>query len=199
MSHTGHVNLSTRLDGSHMLLAGGTVAGMDAEAFAVVRFDGQVEEGTLDASTRETVGMHVAVYGRRPKAGSVVHTHSPHATAFALAHQPLPCRYEALLRRGQYGETPLAAWAPRGSLALQQAVTDTVEAHPTTSALLLANHGVLAWGPSPTAAVKLVVVIEEAAAAELRAVAIGGAQDLPAEALTGLRPSLAPGHGDGQG
>jgi len=197
MSHTGHVNLSARIDAERMLLAGGTVAAVKETSFAVVGADGQVEEGTLDASTAEIVGMHAAVYGPLPEAGAVVHTHSPHATAFALARRPLPCRYEALLRRGQYGEMPVAAWAPRGSTALGRAIAETVRAHPRTSALLLANHGVLVWGPSPTAAAKLAIVVEEAAEAELRAAAIGGAKDLPPGAFTDLRPCLAPGHGDG--
>lgn len=124
--------------------------------------------------------MHTAVYQARPAVNAVVHTHSPHVTTFALAHKPLPCRYEALVRRGQSEEVPVAPWAPRGSDAFVRGIFDSLSRHGTTLALLLANHGLLAFCPSPTAAAKLVITLEEAAEAELRASAIGGARDFPA-------------------
>ena len=56
--------------------------------------------------------MHTAVYRAREKIDSIIHTHSAHITAFALAHEPLPCAYEALLRFGFSDAIPVAAWAP---------------------------------------------------------------------------------------
>jgi L-fuculose-phosphate aldolase len=49
----------------------------------------------------------------------------------------------------------------------------TVEARPGTQAVLLGDHGVLAVGPDTETAVSLLVALEEAAEAELRAVALG--------------------------
>lgn len=192
MSHTGHVNLSARIDDQHMLLTSrGTAGEVMADALAVVDMDGQVEEGELAPSTQEIVPMHVGVYRARPHADAVAHTHSPHLTAFALAARPLPCRYEALLRHGQAGEVPVAPWAPRGSHASVQGIVDVLGARPDTSAVLLANHGVLAFACSVLAAAKLVMVLEEAAAAELRAAMLGGAKDLPPGALDDVRHSMA--------
>jgi len=179
MSHTGHINFSTRIDDRRMMLtSSGLIADLRADALAVVDLDGNVEEGDLNASTREIVGMHATVYRLRADVGAVLHTHSPHVTAFALANRPLPARYEALLRRGQDRVVPVAPWAPRGSQEFFDGIAGALAAGEGTMALLLGNHGVLAFGSSAITAVKLMIVLEEAAEAELRAAAIGGAKDL---------------------
>ncbi len=192
MSHSGHANLSTRLSPEQILLTtGGFVEGLTPGALAVVQMDGTVVEGTLDPANAEIVAMHTRVYQARPDVGAIIHTHSPHLLAFALANQPLPDRYEALLRFGQAEAVPVAPWAPRGTERSVGAIVDLVTAHPQTLAVLLGNHGVLVLGPSPDAAVSLVVVLEEAAEAELRAIALGGARDLEAGALEAVRAAMA--------
>lgn len=192
MSHTGHLNFSGRLDDERMVLtARGSLEGLADGAVAVVGLDGTVEHGQLEPSTHEIVGMHAVAYRARPDAGAVLHTHSPHLLAFALAHRPLPCRYEPLLRHGQPTEVPVVPWAPRGSAASVAEISAALEANRTTRAVLLANHGVLAFAPSPSAVVKLVIALEEAAAGEVRAAAVGGARDLPPRAFEDVRASMS--------
>lgn len=197
LSASGHGNVSARLDGQRMLL---TPAGLSTPppppALAVVGFDGVVQEGRLIPSVAEIVSMHTAVYRCRPQAGAVVHTHSPAVTAFALAHVPLPCRYEALLRHGQARDVPVVDWAPRGSAASVDGITRALERCPDTSAVLLANHGLLAVGPTPAAAASLVVALEEAAAAEVAASALGGAKAFPPGALDAVQASMGAERGD---
>lgn len=184
MSLTGHINLSARADAETMLLTPtGLVDEVDAETVVPVTLDGRAGAEQLKPSIREVVGMHSAVYRERPEVGSVLHTHSPHVTAFALAHEPLPCRYEALLRYGQDGPVPVAPWGPRGSDASVRGITDALRGHPGTQAVLLANHGVLAFAGSPVNVAKLLAVLEEAAQGELEAAAVGGAKDLPPSAF----------------
>lgn len=190
MSATDHINGSVRTGTDTMLLTGtGVVHDLSADTLAGIRFDGTLLSGSVNASTRQIVGMHTAVYRACPDAGSVLHTHSPHLLAFALANQPLPCRYEALMRRGQTSPVPVVPWAPRGSDAVAAGVDRAVRTHPGSRAVLLANHGVLVWGRDPEAAAKLLVTLEEAAAAELRAAALGGARDLPLPAAAGGAPA----------
>jgi len=83
------------------------------------------------------------------------------------------------------------AWGPRGSDVSVRGIAAALHEHPTTSAVLLANHGLLAFAADPLAAARLVVAIEEAAEAELAAAAIGGAVDFPAGALDAVRASMA--------
>ena len=64
--------------------------------------------------------------------------------------------------------------------------------------MLLANHGLLAFGADPMSTARLVIAIEESAEAELAAAVIGGAADFPAGAQDAVRaamgPSRSPGH-----
>lgn len=194
MSHSGHANMSVRLpDEPERLLmtAHGQVRELTAEQLAVVSLTGEVVEGEVDSTNLEIIAMHAAVYRERPAARAVIHTHSPHVTSFALAHQPLPCRYEALLRFGVADDIPVAAWGPRGSEESINAIRETLQAHPGVPAVLLANHGLLAFGKDVGATAQLIVAMEEAAGMTLGAVSVGGAQPFPEGALEQVRAQIA--------
>ncbi|WP_329571795.1 class II aldolase/adducin family protein [Kitasatospora sp. NBC_01266] len=191
MSHSGHANLSARLDGDRFLLTPGFVRGLRPEQLATVGLDGRVLRGELRSVSTEIIAMHSVVYRARPGVGAIIHTHSPAATAFAVAHRPLPCRTEPMLRFGQAEEVPVVPWGPRGSDVSVRGIADVLERRPTTAAALLANHGLLVFGPDPAATAHLLVAIEESAEAEVTAAAIGGAVDFPDGALEAVRASIA--------
>jgi L-ribulose-5-phosphate 4-epimerase len=191
MSHSGHANLSCRVDGESFILTPGFVRGLQADQVTVLGFDGAVRGGRLVSASAEIVAMHSVVYRARPQVGAVLHTHSRAATAFAVAHRPLPCRTEPMLRFGQAEDVPVAPWGPRGSDISVRGIADILETRPTTNAVLLANHGLLVFGPNPTDAAHLLMAIEESAEAELAAVALGGAVDFPEGALEAVRASMA--------
>lgn len=192
MSHAGHANLSARSGADRFALTTtGMVRELRADQVAMVNLDGEVLEGELAPENAEIVAMHSVIYRARPDVGGVIHTHSPSVTAFALANRELPCRAEPLLRFGQAEPVPVTPWGPRGSDVSVRGIAAALDEHPTTSAVLLANHGLLAFGADPTATARLVVAIEEAAEAELGAQAIGGAVDFPPGALDAVRQSMA--------
>lgn len=166
LSHSGHADLSARVGPDTVLVA--TVScryDLGPDDLAVIRLDGTVAEGDLAEVSPEVVALHTEVYRARPQAGAVIHTHSPHLLAFALARRPLPARYKPLRRLGQAEEVPVAPSA--------EAIIGLIEARPDTQAVLLGDHGVLAVGPDAETTVSLLVALEEAAEAELRAVALG--------------------------
>ena len=193
MSHSGHANMSVRLaEPERMLItAHGNVTGLTAEQLSVVTFAGDTIEGEVDPSNREIITMHAAIYRERPGVQAVVHTHSPHVTSFALAHHPLPCRYEALLRFGVAEDIPVAQWGPRGSEESVRYIVHAVHAHPAAPAVLLANHGLLAFGKDVGATAQLIVAMEEAAEMTLGAAPIGGAQPFPEGALEQVRMRMS--------
>ena len=192
MSHTGHANLSARLGDDAMLLTiEGQVRALALDGLAVVGLDGSVREGDLDPTNAEIVAMHAEVYRARPDVGGVIHTHSLHLLAFAMANRPLACRYEALLRFGQASQVPVVPWAPRGSSRSVEAIIAAFTASPVTNAVLLGNHGVLVVGSGPRQAAALLTVLEEAAEAEIAAIALGGADDFPEGALADVRTAMA--------
>lgn len=185
LSHSGHGNMSVRLPEAELMLLTSVshLSHLTVDQLAVVTFAGEVVEGPLDPTSREIVGMHACVYRNRASANAVIHTHSPRSTSFALAHQPLPCVYEAFLRFGIVDDVPVAAWAPRGSQDAVDFIVEQVHAHPEVPAVLLANHGVLAFGRDPLATAQLIIIMEEAAEMTLEAHKIGGARAFPAGAL----------------
>lgn len=191
MSHSGHANLSSRLPDSRFLLTPGFVRGLRADQVATVGFDGRVHAGPMVSASTEIVNMHSVVYRLRLDVGAVLHTHSPAATAFAIAHQPLPCRTEPMLRFGQAEDVPVVPWGPRGSDVSVRGIAEVLDQRPTTSAVLLANHGLLVFGPDPRQAADLLIAIEESAEAELAARVLGGGVDFPAGALNAVRASMA--------
>lgn len=192
MSPSGHGNLSARLPDDRMLLTTtGVLAGISTDDFAVVGLDGTEHDDNLQPGSREIVGMHAVVYRERAEVGAVVHTHSPGLTGFAVAGRALPCRYEAVLRFGQATEVPLVPWAPRGSPESVAGIAAALQADPHTRAVLLGNHGVLAFDATPAAAANLVVVLEEGAGAELRAAVLGGSSPLPPDALEAVLASMS--------
>lgn len=192
MSPSGHANASCRVHEHQMLLTpGGVVRHLDPADLATVDFDGRVLAGAIEPVVAEIVPMHAAVYRTRPDLGAVIHTHSPALTAFAVAHHPLPARYEPLLRFGQVSAVPVVPWAPRGSDRSVEGIVEAIERTPGTRAVLLANHGVLAFADSVTATADLIVALEEAAAAELAGQALGGTRDFPPQALEEVSRSMA--------
>ncbi len=191
MSHSGHANLSVRLDAERFLLSPGWVRDLQPEQLATVHLDGRVLKGGLQSASAEIIAMHSVVYSARSHVGAVIHTHSPAATAFAVAHRPLPCRTEPMLRFGQAEDVPVVPWGPRGSDVSVRGIADVLDRRPTTAAVLLANHGLLVFGADSEAAAHLVMAIEESAEAEIAARAIGGAVDFPEGALEAVRASMA--------
>ncbi len=183
MSASGHGNASV-LDGadSFWMTAGGHLR--DLELRQLVRVPLRGEARGLDPTNAEVVEMHRQVYLLGlDRLRSVIHTHSPAVTAFALANRPLPCRYEAMLRFGLEEDVPVAAWAPRGSPESVSNILGLLHERPSRRAVLLGNHGLLAMGPDPISVARLIVAMEEGAAAVIAAEALGGARPFPPGAL----------------
>ncbi|MCU1676835.1 MAG: class aldolase/adducin family protein [Frankiales bacterium] len=182
MSASGHGNASVRVPDApdHIVLTSrGLLRDLRDDEFAVVTLDGEVVAGSLQPENEEIVAMHTRVYRLRPNVGSVVHTHSPFATTYAVAGAPVPARYESLLRAGQDSDVPVAPWGPRGTAQAVDNIVDTYAAHPDAHVVLLSNHGLLATGRDARHAAQVVIALEETARLTLGAQALGGAAALP--------------------
>lgn len=180
ISMSGHGNISVRIAGrDELLFTGGS--NLRQNTWVRLSLDGRLLEGDLPPVAAAVVAMHTAIYQDRPDTGCVIHTHSPYATAFAVANRPIEGWSEAFGIFGLEDGVPVAAYGPRGS---EQAIANIRQVlTPRTPAVLLANHGVLAWAPQAERAVLLGVIIEEAAQSAILAGPIGGAKVVPAELL----------------
>lgn len=186
-----HANLSARVNEDQIVITkGGNIANLNEDGFAIVSIHGKTIEGEIDSVTAEIVEMHTAVYRARESVGSIIHTHAPHATVFAVANQPIPMVYEPLLRFGVTEPIPVVPWAPRGSEASVGGIVHLVETHPGLPAVLLANHGLLAFSSTPAQTVQLVATVDEAAELVIQAHLIGGVKPLPEEAFAKVKGSM---------
>ncbi len=183
ISANGHGNVSVRVPGAaEMYFTGGpSLRDHPVSAVARVGLDGTLLEGDLPPIQGAVVAMHTAIYADHPEVGCVLHTHSPYATAYAVARRPIGCWVEALAMFGLPDGVPVAGYGPRGS---DQAVAN-IRAAVTAGvpAVLLANHGVLVFHRTPELAILVGGVVEEAAQAGVNAAGLGG----PAEIEPGLR------------
>jgi L-fuculose-phosphate aldolase len=181
ISANGHGNVSVRDPGSDEMYfsSGPSMKGLDASGVARVGLDGVLREGSLPPIQGAVVAMHTAMYADRDDVGCVIHTHSPYATAYAVARRRIECWIEALAMFGLADGVPVAGYAPRGS---DEAVAEIRNAViPGNPAVLLANHGVLVFHRTPELAVLVGGVVEEAAQASLTAGLAGGPVAIPEE------------------
>ena len=181
ISANGHGNVSLRVPGADEMYytSAPSLKGLGPDGIARVALDGTLLEGNLPPIQGAVVAMHTAMYQDHLDVGCVVHTHSPYATAFAVANRSIDCWIEALAMFGLADGVPVAAYGPRGS---EQAVANIRAAmRPGVPAVLLANHGVLVFHRTPDLAVLVGGVVEEAAQAAINAQAIGGPVEIPAD------------------
>jgi L-ribulose-5-phosphate 4-epimerase len=181
ISANGHGNVSIRIPNSSEMLfsTAPTLHGLTSEMVARIRLDGEILGGEVPPINRAVIDMRAAIYADQPDAGCVIHTHSPYATAFAVARRRIECWIEALAMFGPADGVPVADYGPRGSA---QAVANIRAAiSPGDCAVLLANHGVLVFHRTPAQAVMIGTIVEEAAQDAIYAMSVGGLLEIEPE------------------
>ena len=167
-------NLSVRTDRG-MLITPTSVRYeiLTSEDIVRLRMDGTVLEGRLAPSSEWR--MHAEIYSRFPAVGAVVHTHSPHATAFAAAGKPIPeCLIEMRIFLG--GEVPCAGYARPGTREVGLRCCEVLSGR---GGCLMANHGAVAVGKDLDEALLRAEYIEDAAKIALLSMGLGGPILLP--------------------
>jgi L-ribulose-5-phosphate 4-epimerase len=131
----------------------------------------------IAARLRPSVDLphHLFLYRHLPALGGVIHTHSNYATAFAAVGRPIPLCLTAIA--DQFGtEIPCCPYVDNVGDHIGQAILAHQNGAP---AILLANHGVFAWGRSATAALKAAVMTEDVAKTVYLALQIGSPTAIP--------------------
>ena len=181
ISANGHGNVSVRVPGAQEMYftAGPSLRGHPVSAVVRVGLDGTLLEGELPPIQGAVVAMHTAMYADHEDVGCVIHTHSPYATAYAVARRPIGCWVEALAMFGLPDGVPVAGYGPRGSAEAVANIRAAVLAG--VPAVLLANHGVLVFHRTPDLAILVGGVVEEAAQASINAGSLGGPVEIAPE------------------
>ncbi len=110
------------------------------DEIALIDLDGNQKAGWRKRTSEALT--HLAIMKVQPKCKSVIHGHPPYSTAFAVANiEPPTC----LCSEAEIftGPIKLVPYFTPGSHELTEAVRDVAKDNP---AILLANHGVMAWG-----------------------------------------------------
>jgi L-ribulose-5-phosphate 4-epimerase len=123
---------------------------------------------------------HLYVYRHRPEIGGVIHTHSNYATSFALLGRSIPVYLTALA--DEFGEEiPCAPYVDNQADHIGQAIIQYMGKK--APAILLAQHGAFAWGPTPRDALKAAVMLEDVAKTVHLALLLGQPRPLPEEEI----------------
>jgi len=87
--------------------------------------------------------LHLAIMKQRPDVKAVVHCHPPHATAFAVAREPIP---QCILPEIEVfmGEVPIAPYETPGGQKFADTVIPFVKNGVNT--IILTNHGTVTFG-----------------------------------------------------
>jgi L-fuculose-phosphate aldolase len=136
-------NISYRLNDREILCTPTMVSKgfMKPADLCKVDYEGKQLAGTRKRSSE--ILLHLAVYKNRPDVKAVVHCHPPHATAFAVARQPVP---QCVLPEVEVflGEVPTAIYETPGT----QKFAETIVPHlKSSNTIILANHGTVTFGP----------------------------------------------------
>ena len=116
---------------------------MKADELVKMDLGGKViQQGKLNPSSE--IKMHLRIYNENSDVMGVCHAHPPVATSFAIAGISLDKAIypEALVN---LGTVPVVHYEAPGSQGIPDSVAPYCKTH---NALLLANHGALAWGGS---------------------------------------------------
>ncbi len=168
-------NISIRLDSGHLLSTptGVRKGQLCVDDLIVCDMEGRKIAGDREPTTE--MGMHVTIYREREDVHAVVHAHCPTATGFAVAGRALNQGIlpEAIVA---LGFIPLAEYGIPGTTALCEGMMPYVGKY---DAILLANHGVVAYGEDVWKAYARMETVEHVARITLVAELLGGAKALP--------------------
>ena len=141
-----------------------------ADLVVVDLHTGATVEGALNPSS--DTKTHLELYKAFPALGGVVHTHSPHAVAWAQSGEDIPC-YGTTHADYFYGPIPCARHLTQEELdedyerGTGKVIVETFHTRKldpvAVPAVICHSHGPFTWGKDPAQAVYHAVVLEEVA------------------------------------
>ncbi|HBW35874.1 class II aldolase/adducin family protein [Desulfosporosinus sp. BICA1-9] len=159
------------------------------EDIVVMDLRGNTISGTNKPSIE--LPLHLAIYNARDDVQAIVHTHSPYATALAVARKEVPGAVEDMVQIVG-GKVRVSEYALPGTVQLG---TNTVKALEGRNAVLLANHGMIGVGRNLDEAFRVCQVVEKSAQIVIFAKLMGGVVELSEEDIAGMRNFYLNGYG----
>src|SRR6266446_3599808 len=174
-------NVSVRLDDGRIVATPTmTCKGrMTEDSLAITDVEGKP---LSDRRAPSELAMHLLIYRERPDVKAVCHAHPPHGTAFAVAGLAIdqPILSEVILTLGC---VPLAEYGTPSTDELTDAMRPLVKHH---NALLMANHGAVAYGSDLWQAFDRLETLEHTAKIAILSRVLGGSRNLSPDAIEKL-------------
>jgi len=129
------------------------------------------------------IKVHLAIYKHRPDVGAVIHSHPPHATAFAIAGVPLP---EAVHPEAEVflGKVRTAPFAMPSTHDLPASIIPLIDDH--TNTVLMGNHGSVSFDTDLTGAYYKLEILDAYCRILLLTKQVGRINFLSQDDMTGL-------------
>jgi L-fuculose-phosphate aldolase len=110
------------------------------EDLCIVDMEGNQKSGQRKRTSE--IMLHLAIMKKRSDVKSVVHCHPPHATAFAVAREPIP---QCVLPEVEVflGDVPITKYETPGGQPFADTILPFVE---KSNVIILANHGTVSFG-----------------------------------------------------
>ncbi|HEY0386436.1 MAG TPA: class II aldolase/adducin family protein [Pyrinomonadaceae bacterium] len=174
-------NVSVRLDDGR-IVATPTMTSkgrMTEDSLALTDIEGRALN---DRKASSELAMHLLIYRERADIKAVCHAHPPHGTAFAVAGLAIdqPILSEVILTLGC---VPLAEYGTPSTEELTEAMRPLVKRH---NALLMANHGAVAYGADLWQAFDRLETLEHTAKIAILSRLLGGSRNLAPDAIEKL-------------
>jgi L-fuculose-phosphate aldolase len=168
-------NISAKLPDGNVVITPSSIDYelMTLDDLVVLDLDANVLEGTKSPSSEKL--LHLSCYKAFDDIQSVIHSHPIYATMFAIAHEPIPaCIDEFSIYVG--GDVAVTDYAMSGTEDVGLNAVDVLKGR---GAALLANHGMVAVGPSPAKTLHITALVERSAQIVWGARALGDVHHLP--------------------
>lgn len=147
---------------------------MRPEDMVVTDLEGRKVKGRWNPSV--DLPDHLYIYNHCPDIGGVIHTHSNYATSFALLGKSIPVYLTAIA--DEFGEEiPCISYVDNKADHIGKAIVKYRGKR--APAVLLAHHGTFTFGPTPRAALKAAVMLEDIAKTCHLATLLGKPKPLP--------------------
>lgn len=160
-------NVSARVDeGLLVTPTGMAYETLEPEDICLIHWDGTYEGDRMPTSEWR---FHYDIMRARPDCGGIVHTHALHCVTLACLHMEIPSFHYMVAVAGGY-DIRCAPYARYGTQALSD---NAIQALKDRQACLLANHGMIALGPTVEKALGLAIEVEALASQYWRALQIG--------------------------
>ncbi len=170
-------NVSQRVGENQVVISPSAIPyeSLEKNDMVVIDKEGHTIEGIHRPSSEYP--MHLAIYKKRPDIAAIMHTHSPYASAFAVARKTIPAILEEVSHILK-GPVPVTKYAPIGTEELAREAAHNLEQN---NAILLANHGVVGVGENLEQALTVCLVVEKTAQVYLMAQQLGTPYIVPAQ------------------